>query len=418
MAKEMERQGFNLPLLIGGATTSKLHTAVKIAPCYRNPVVYVPDASRVSPVLNNLLNPNTRHEFASQIKVDYEKIRQQYQSSQQKLLTIEESRKRAPKLDYSDIPRPAFIGLKRLTTDPRNAGSNSIKITISELAQYIDWSPFFHAWEMRGRYPTIFENEKYGKEAKKLFDDACLMLRQIEEQNLIIAKGVYGFFPANTVGDDIVVYTDENKSQILCKFYFLRQQMEKPQDQPNMCLADFVAPQTSGLIDYIGAFAVTAGHGVKELVEKFKAEHDDYKAILIEALADRLAEAFAEYLHKRARADWGYGKGENLTNDDLVKEKYRGIRPAFGYPACPDHSEKFTLWNLLDVEKNAEIKLTPSAAMLPAASVSGLYFAHPQAKYFAIGKIGKDQLIDYHKRKGLPLEEIERWLAPVIKEEK
>lgn len=416
VAKEMERQGLTLPLLIGGATTSKLHTAVKIAPCYRNPVVYVPDASRVSPVLNNLLNPNTRQEFANQIREDYEKIRQQYQASQQKIIAIEEARKRAPKLTYSDIPKPSFIGIKRLSTAESDAECGAIKITISELSQYIDWSPFFHAWELRGRYPAIFENEKYGKEAKKLFDDAQAFLRKIEEENLLIARGVYGFFPANSDGDDIVVYSDENRSKILCRFCFLRQQMEKPQDQPNLCLADFIAPVGTGITDYIGAFAVTAGHGVKELVEKFRKEHDDYKAILVEALADRLAEAFAEYLHKRARADWGYGKDENLSNDDLIKEKYRGIRPAFGYPACPDHSEKFTLWSLLNVEENAGIKLTPSAAMIPASSVSGLYFAHPQAKYFSIGKIGRDQFLDYQKRKGMPIEEVEKWLAPVLKD--
>jgi len=416
VAKEMERHDFKLPLLIGGATTSKLHTAVKIAPCYKNPVVYVPDASRVAPVLNNLLNPATREKFANQIKTEYEKVCLQYQTSQQKLLSLEEARRRAPKLDYSDIPEPSFIGVRRLSTDDHDIKRGAIKITISELAAYIDWSPFFHAWELRGRYPAILEDEKYGNEAKKLFSDAQVLLREIEERNLIVAKGVYGFFPANSCGDDIVVYSDKNKSSVLCKFFFLRQQMEKPQDQYNLCLADFIAPENSGKIDYIGAFAVTAGHGVKEIVEKFRADNDDYKAILIEAIADRLAEAFAEYLHKRARIEWGYGKDENLSVQDLIREKYRGIRPAFGYPACPDHSEKITLWRLLNVEENADIRLTQSCAMIPAASVSGLYFAHPQAKYFAIGKIGKDQLIDYQKRKGLPLSEIEKWLAPVIKE--
>jgi len=416
VAKEMERHDFKLPLLIGGATTSKLHTAVKIAPCYKNPVVYVPDASRVAPVLNNLLNPTTREKFANQIKTEYEKVRLQYQTSQQKLLSLEEARRRAPKLDYSDIPEPSFIGVRKLSTDDHDIKRGAIKITISELAAYIDWSPFFHAWELRGRYPAILEDEKYGNEAKKLFSDAQVLLREIEERNLIVAKGVYGFFPANSCGDDIVVYSDKNKSSVLCKFFFLRQQMEKPQDQHNLCLADFIAPENSGKIDYIGAFAVTAGHGVKEIVEKFRADNDDYKAILIEAIADRLAEAFAEYLHKRARIEWGYGKDENLSVQDLIREKYRGIRPAFGYPACPDHSEKITLWRLLNVEENADIRLTQSCAMIPAASVSGLYFAHPQAKYFAIGKIGKDQLIDYQKRKGLPLSEIEKWLAPVIKE--
>ena len=416
VAKEMERHDFKLPLLIGGATTSKLHTAVKIAPCYKNPVVYVPDASRVAPVLNNLLNPATREKFANQIKTEYEKVCLQYQTSQQKLLSLEEARRRAPKLDYSDIPEPSFIGVRKLSTDDHDIKRGAIKITISELAAYIDWSPFFHAWELRGRYPAILEDEKYGNEAKKLFSDAQVLLREIEERNLIVAKGVYGFFPANSCGDDIVVYSDKNKSSVLCKFFFLRQQMEKPQDQHNLCLADFIAPENSGKIDYIGAFAVTAGHGVKEIVEKFRADNDDYKAILIEAIADRLAEAFAEYLHKRARIEWGYGKDENLSVQDLIREKYRGIRPAFGYPACPDHSEKITLWRLLNVEENADIRLTQSCAMIPAASVSGLYFAHPQAKYFAIGKIGKDQLIDYQKRKGLPLSEIEKWLAPVIKE--
>jgi 5-methyltetrahydrofolate--homocysteine methyltransferase len=416
VAKEMERHDFKLPLLIGGATTSKLHTAVKIAPCYKNPVVYVPDASRVAPVLNNLLNPTTREKFANQIKTEYEKVRLQYQTSQQKLLSLEEARRRAPKFDYSDIPEPSFIGVRKLSTDDHDVERGAIKITISELAAYIDWSPFFHAWELRGRYPAILEDEKYGNEAKKLFSDAQVLLREIEERNLIVAKGVYGFFPANSCGDDIVVYSDKNKSSVLCKFFFLRQQMEKPQDQHNLCLADFIAPENSGKIDYIGAFAVTAGHGVKEIVEKFRADNDDYKAILIEAIADRLAEAFAEYLHKRARIEWGYGKDENLSVQDLIREKYRGIRPAFGYPACPDHSEKITLWRLLNVEENADIRLTQSCAMIPAASVSGLYFAHPQAKYFAIGKIGKDQLIDYQKRKGLPLSEIEKWLAPVIKE--
>ena len=416
VAKEMERHDFKLPLLIGGATTSKLHTAVKIAPCYKNPVVYVPDASRVAPVLNNLLNPTTREKFANQIKTEYEKVRLQYQTSQQKLLSLEEARRRAPKLDYSDIPEPSFIGVRKLSTDDHDVERGAIKITISELAAYIDWSPFFHAWELRGRYPAILEDQKYGNEAKKLFSDAQVLLREIEERNLIVAKGVYGFFPANSCGDDIVVYSDKNKSSVLCKFFFLRQQMEKPQDQHNLCLADFIAPENSGKIDYIGAFAVTAGHGVKEIVEKFRAANDDYKAILIEAIADRLAEAFAEYLHKRARIEWGYGKDENLSVQDLIREKYRGIRPAFGYPACPDHSEKITLWRLLNVEENADIRLTQSCAMIPAASVSGLYFAHPQAKYFAIGKIGKDQLIDYQKRKGLPLSEIEKWLAPVIKE--
>ena len=293
---------------------------------------------------------------------------------------------------------------------------------MADLVPFIDWSPFFHTWELRGVYPKILQHEKHGEEARKLFADAQELLGKIVAEKLIQPRGVYGFFPANRVGDDVELYTDESRAKVLTRFHFLRQQIEKGDGTPNWCLADFVAAEnaatsqrsTLGYRDYIGAFAVTSGHGLKELVEKFKADHDDYNAIMAEALADRLAEAFAEFLHKRVREEWGYGQAEKLTTEDLIGEKYRGIRPAAGYPACPDHTEKGILWKLLDVEKNAGIKLTESFAMWPGSSVSGLYFAHPESKYFAVGKLGRDQVLDYHLRKGMTLQEAERWLGPYL----
>src|SRR6185436_7352686 len=274
----------------------------------------------------------------------------------------------------------------------------------------IDWSPFFHTWELRGRYPTILENS----EAKKLFDDAQKLLQEIVDQKLLTARATYGFFPANSAGDDVELYTDDSRTPVLTTFHFLRQQMEKPGGQFNHSLADFIAPKDSGRADYLGAFAVTAGHGVPELCARFEKDHDDYNSIMTKALADRLAEAFAEYLHKKAREDWGYGRNENLTNEELIRESYRGIRPAAGYPACPDHTEKQILWRLLDVEKNTGIKLTESCAMWPASSVSGLYFTHADSKYFAVGKIGRDQILDYQVRKGMDVPAIERWLSPYL----
>jgi 5-methyltetrahydrofolate--homocysteine methyltransferase len=306
---------------------------------------------------------------------------------------------------------------------------------LEQLVPFIDWSPFFHTWELRGRYPAILNHEKRGEEARKLFADAQKLLDEMVSKKLIEPRGVYGFFPANRVGDDVELYTDESRAKVLTTFHFLRQQIEKGDGTPNWCLADFLAGKrrtgvapvsnsnvsdknetgaTPVLPDHIGAFAVTSGHGLKELVEKFKADHDDYNAIMAEALADRLAEAFAEFLHKRVRKEWGYGKAEKLTTEDLIGEKYRGIRPAAGYPACPDHTEKGILWQLLDVEKNAGIRLTESFAMWPGSSVSGLYFAHPESKYFAVGKLGRDQLLDYHVRKGMTLQEAERWLGPYL----
>lgn len=398
VAREMERKGLTLPLLIGGATTSKAHTAVKIAPNFNQPVVHVLDASRAVPVASNLISAEHKPKFAAQIREEYDRVRATHSSQTAKLLSIEASRKNAPKLNYDDLPKPEFTGLK------------TIEPTLAELVPFIDWSPFFHTWELRGVYPKILQHEKHGEEARKLFADAQKLLEEIVSKKLIQPKAVYGFFPANRVGDDVELYTDETRSKVLAAFHFLRQQIEKGDGTPNWCLADFVAPK--GSRDFIGGFAVTSGHNLKEIVEKYKADHDDYNAIMAEALADRLAEAFAEFLHKRVREEWGFGKKENLTPEDLIEEKYRGIRPAAGYPASPDHTEKGILWKLLDVEKKAGIKLTENFAMWPGSSVSGLYFAHPDAKYFAVGKLGRDQLLDYHLRKSMTLQEAEKWLGP------
>jgi len=300
-------------------------------------------------------------------------------------------------------PKPAFTGLRVLKNFP-----------LEKIVPFIDWSPFFHTWELRGRYPSILNHERHGEEARKLFADAQELLQKIVSQKLIEPRGVYGLFPANRIGDDVELYTDESRAKVLTTFHFLRQQIEKTDGTPNWCLADFIAPATGNAPDHIGAFAVTSGLGLKELVEKYKKDHDDYNAIMAEALADRLAEAFAEFLHKRVREEWGFGKSEDLSTEDLIEEKYRGIRPAAGYPASPDHTEKQILWKLLDVERNAAIQLTESCAMWPGSSVSGLYFAHPDSKYFAVSKLGRDQMLDYHVRKGMPLPEIERWLGTYL----
>ena len=421
VAKEMERQGFNLPLLIGGATTSKAHTAVKISPSYSQPVIHVLDASRAVGVVGSLLNPSLKPPFVGNIRTEYDRLRAQHSAQTAKpLLSIPEARRRRTPIDWkaSDINQPAFTGRRVLTSDSRSPiAAGQVPITVSDLVPFIDWSPFFHTWELRGRYPAILEKP----EAKKLFADAQELLREIVSQNLLTVRGVYGFFPANALVDDVELYTDDSRTQVLATFHFLRQQMEKPRSQFNHCLADFIAPKQSHLPtinpqlpDYLGAFAVTAGFGVEELCRKFERDHDDYNSIMTKALADRLAEAFAEHLHQRARQEWGYGAAENLTPEDLIREKYRGIRPAAGYPACPDHTEKWMLWKLLDAEKNTGIKLTESCAMWPGASVSGLYFAHPEAKYFAVGKLGHDQVRDYHQRKQMDLPAVERWLGPYL----
>jgi 5-methyltetrahydrofolate--homocysteine methyltransferase len=393
VAREMQRQGFRVPLLIGGATTSKAHTSVKIAPHYEEPVIHVVDASRAVGVVGHLVNPGLKPAFAGKNRDEQEQARRQHSGSAVKLLSLEEARRRRPKLD-DDIAVPEFTGTRVLD------------VSLSELTPFIDWSPFFHTWELRGRYPAILRHEKHGAQARELFKDGQEMLRRIVNEKLLAARGVYGFFPARREGDDVVLRHADASTTL----HFLRQQIEKPDGQPNYCLADFVA----GGGDFIGGFAVTTGIGADELVKRFKADNDDYNAIMAEALADRLAEGFAEYLHKRARAEWGYGKAESLSTEQLIDEQYRGIRPAAGYPACPDHTEKWTLWKLLDVEKNTGIRLTESCAMWPASSVSGLYFSHPQSKYFGVGKLGRDQVADYAARKGLDLPVTEKWLAPYL----
>jgi len=404
VARELTREGFDLPLLIGGATTSKAHTAVKIAPSYKHSVVHVLDASRAVGVVGSLVNADARADFAKKVRADYDQIRQTHQDKGAKSLwTLAQARANLFKSNWAevDIPIPAFTGTKVLPHQP-----------LDQLIPYIDWSPFFHTWELRGRYPTILEDPVVGSKAKELYDDALALLRRIVEQRLFTANGVYGFFPANSVGDDIDVYADDRRTAVLTTFHTLRQQSEKPQGQSSFALADFVAPRESGRADYIGAFAVTTGVGVDMLCKEFERDHDDYNSIMAKALADRLAEAFAEYLHKQAREAWGYGKGEKLSSEDLIREKYRGIRPAPGYPACPDHTEKRLLFDLLSAEQHTGITLTESFAMWPAAAVSGFYFAHPEAKYFAVGKIGKDQVLDYQARKGMSLSALERWLGP------
>ncbi|NOS79096.1 MAG: methionine synthase [Nitrospira sp.] len=404
VAKEMAREGFTVPLLIGGATTSKAHTAVKIAPSYAPSVVHVLDASRAVGVVGSLISPSQKPGFVQQVRDDYERIRQAHQDRGAKpVLPIAKARANRYMTNWAtlDIPAPSFLGVRTIGDQP-----------LSELVPFIDWSPFFHTWELKGRYPGIFDDATVGPKAKELYDDARRLLDEIIQKKLLTAKGVYGFFAAASIGDDIELYHDAAQRQRVTSIHTLRQQSEKPQGQPNLALADYVAPHDSGRTDHVGAFAVTAGIGLDELCRRFDKDHDDYNSIMAKALADRLAEAFAEYLHKRVREEWGYGKQETLSTEELIREKYRGIRPAPGYPACPDHTEKRLLFDLLQVEQKASITLTESCAMLPAAAVSGFYFAHPEAKYFAVGKIGKDQVEDYASRKGMDLRTVERWLSP------
>src|SRR2546423_1269505 len=404
VAQEMEREGFDLPLLIGGATTSRAHTAVKIAPHYRSSTVHVVDASRAVGVVNSLLNEELKSNFDAQTRNEYARLREEHagRRREKKLLTLEEARANQTRIDWSgyEPPRPEFTGVRAVCP------------SIVDLRDYIDWSPFFHVWELRGRYPAIFDDPVIGKQARELFDDAQNLLDQIAVKNLLTARGVYAFWPANSVGDDVDLYIDETRREKLTTFYFLRQQMQKPAGQRNLGLADYVAPSSDPQsTDYLGGFAVSI-HGADELAKEFTAAHDDYSAILAKALADRLAEAFAEYLHKQARIAWGFGGDEKLSHVDLIREKYRGIRPAAGYPACPDHAEKRTLFDLLSAEKKAGIGLTESYAMHPGASVSGLYFSHPDAKYFGIGQIARDQVVDYAMRRREQIATIEKRLAP------
>jgi len=436
VAKEMEREGFKLPLLIGGATTSKAHTAVKIAHHYSNATVHVLDASRAVGVVGALLSDNQRDEFVANNKLEHERARIAHEKKRpsKPLLSLAKSRERAFKTDWStvDIATPNFTGIKIIDDLP-----------LKEIRDYIDWSPFFHAWEIRGRYPALLDDPELGPRCRELFNDAQKLLDRLIEKPLIHGKAVYGFFPASsgtsvvaaagpaavpssesqltaaqraaaTSPDDIILYTDESRTKVLTVIHTLRQQMDKPEGQPNYALADFIAPKDSGRKDYFGAFALTTGLGVDEIAREFEKDHDDYNSILTKALADRLAEASAEWLHRQARIAWGFGKDENLSNEDLIKEQYRGIRPAPGYPACPDHTEKRLLFDLLNAEKNAQVILTENFAMHPASSVSGFYFGHPEAKYFGVGMIDRDQVVDYSARKAMDIPTLEKWLAPSL----
>ncbi|MBI5149795.1 MAG: methionine synthase [Candidatus Omnitrophica bacterium] len=406
VAKEMEREGFDLPLLIGGATTSVNHTAVKIAPGYKNLAIHVKDASRAVGICRNVLDPNKRAGLAEQTKREYVRLREEHatKQAQKKFLPIGEARRRGLQTDWQErqVTKPSFLGTKVFED-----------FDLNELKRTIDWSPFFMAWELAGKYPKIFDDPRIGAEARKLFDDAQALLKEIIARKLLKAKAVIGFFPANSTGDDIIVYADDTRKKIRAVFHTLRQQTAKFDDKPYYALADLVAPKNSKVKDYIGGFAVTAGIGAKELAARFEREHDDYKSILVKALADRLAESFAERMHQLVRMKyWGYVPDENLSNEDLVHCRYTGIRPAPGYPACPDHTEKELLFNLLDVEKSTGIHLTESFAMMPAASVSGIYYSHPDAKYFWLGDIDKDQVSDYAARKKWDAKTVEKWLGP------
>jgi 5-methyltetrahydrofolate--homocysteine methyltransferase len=403
VAREMERQGFKLPLLIGGATTSRLHTAVKIASHYSQPVVHVLDASRAVPVVTSLLSEEGKAEFVAQHRAETEALRKAYSAPRHTIVPLETARARRTPIEWDakDVPVPEFTGVRVLDNFP-----------LATLREFIDWTPFFHAWELKGVYPRILDDPAQGEQARQIFTEANALLDRIVAENLLTARGVYGLFPVSAVGDDVELYTDETRTKTLEQFHFLRQQANREGSEPCRSLADFIAPREAGLGDHIGAFAVTSGIGLKALCDGFRARHDDYNAIMAEAIADRLAEAFAECLHKRVRDEWGYGRAENLSNADCIQEKYRGIRPAAGYPACPDHTEKGTLWRLLDVQANTGMLLTESFAMWPGSSVSGLYFAHPESRYFSLGKIGRDQVADYAGRKGMTVKEAERWLGP------
>ncbi len=409
VAGEMKRQGFDIPLLIGGATTSRAHTAVKIAPNYEHGVVYVTDASRAVGVAGALVSAEKRGGYLAEIKSDYDRIRDQHEKGRERAprITLENARARAPKIDWDDYdpPAPSFLGVKAF----RN-------YDLKTLADHIDWTPFFAAWELAGKYPRILDDDVVGEAARALYDDAKKMLADIIENNWLTAHGVVGFWPANAVGDDIEFYADESRSKAIGRLHGLRQQIAKRDaGSPNYCLSDFIAPKSSGKRDYVGAFAVTAGVGEEALAASYDDRHDNYSSIMSKALADRLAEAFAEHLHARVRRElWGYAKGEDISVDEMIAEKYQGVRPAPGYPAQPDHTEKATLFRLLEAERNAEMGLTESFAMTPPASVSGLYFSHPRSLYFGVGKIEKDQAEDYARRKAMPLAEVERWLAPIL----
>ena len=406
VAKEMQRQGFTIPLMIGGATTSRAHTAVKIEPHYQGPTVYVTDASRGVGVASNLLSADLKDDFVLGIREEYEEVRERHKGREAKTKQHSLQEARQNKFNWSSYEpvKPSFLGLKVINDFP-----------LATLAKYIDWTPFFQTWEMAGSYPKILNDQVVGVEARKLFNDAQAMLKLIIDEQWLSARAVIGFFPANSDGDDVVVYTDESRSQKRETLHHLRQQNVKAPGRPNYCLSDFIAPIDSGKADYIGGFAVTTGIGIEEKLQQFEQDHDDYSSIMLKALADRLAEAFAEYMHEAVRKDyWGYAEDEAHDAEQLINEAYQGIRPAPGYPACPDHTEKAKLFELLNVTENTSIELTESFAMYPASAVSGWYFSHPQSQYFNVGKIDKDQLQDYARRKGIAEEVAERWLAAHI----
>ena len=406
LAKEMQRQNFTVPLLIGGATTSKAHTAVKIDPHYHHAVVHVLDASKAVTVVGNLLQQETSTSYKKEIKEDYEKLRVGFfaRNEKKEMLSIEEARNNRLQIDWEKekIGIPKILGTKQFD-----------EVDLKRVVPYIDWTPFFRTWELHGKYPAILEDKEVGNEASQLFKDAKKMLKEVIDKKLLTAKAIFGLFPVNAVGDDIEVYSNTDRNEVRARFVTLRQQSKKKEGIPNLALADFIAPKDSGKEDYMGAFCVTAGFGTDELSQKYLADHDDYHSIMIKAIADRLAEALAEYVHMEVRRQyWGYAPEETLSNEELIKEKYIGIRPAPGYPACPDHTEKLTIWDLLEVEDKIGVKLTESLAMWPAASVSGYYFANERSRYFGLGKITEDQVKDFAERKGMRLEEAKKWLSP------
>ncbi|HEU0017462.1 MAG TPA: vitamin B12 dependent-methionine synthase activation domain-containing protein, partial [Methyloceanibacter sp.] len=409
VAAEMEREGFDLPLLIGGATTSRVHTAVKISPNYhRSQAIYVTDASRAVGVVSSLMSPEERPKAIERVRGEYARMAESHARgrAEKARTSIAEARANRFKLDWKTYqpPKPSLFGTR-----------NFRNYDLAELARYIDWTPFFQAWELKGQHPRILQDDKYGEAARHLFEDAQAMLKQLIEEKWLKANAVVGFWPANSVGDDIELYTDESRTKVLATLHTLRQQMARDGDKANLALADFIAPKDSGVADYIGGFAVTAGIGEEDVARRFERANDDYSKIMVKALADRLAEAFAEALHAKVRRElWAYAPDETLTNEQLIAEDYAGIRPAPGYPAQPDHTEKRTLFKLLDAEKATGLKLTESCAMWPAAAVSGLYFSHPESRYFGVGKIGRDQVQDYAARKGWTIDEAERWLGPIL----
>ena len=404
VARQLQKNGFTVPLLIGGATTSKVHTAVKIEPHYNAPVIHVKDASKSVGVVSSLLSHDQQKEFMQQTKKEYEALRKSYSGvkSQTPYVSLEEARKNGLSIDWNKIPdpKPSFTGIKVYDDFP-----------LAEIRNYISWVFFFIVWQLRGKYPDLLDDPKIGEEARKLFDDANRLLDRIIKDKLLTAHGVAGIFPANSIGDDIEVYADETRKKVIATFFNLRNQEKKSDGSPNLCLADFIAPRSTGIPDYLGAFAVTTGLGIEKILADFERNMDDYHGIMTKALADRLAEAFTELLHEKVRKEiWGYVPQESLSLDDMLLERYQGIRPAHGYPACPDHTEKETLFRLLNAEKLTGITLTESFSMYPAASVSGLLFAHPQSRYFYVGNISSDQVEDYARRKKVSPEQVESWL--------